>query len=135
MSTSQKHDWLQDKIYNDSKLVQINPNTVISKEKEKTLLYKGHPLVVPDICFHTSTAMHLLEIKSHNSMMLYNKGMYQLEKMLFWAEFNGLPQPDAKLVMPNYTIQRSDNWIDMLYDLKYYCLGDSFNTPRYFHQN
>lgn len=132
MSTSRKHDWLQDKIYTHPEIARISPDSIISKSKEKALLYKGHLYVVPDLYFLTSTSEELIEVKSDNSEFLYTKGMRQLEKILKWHEIHDLDVPISRLVMPSYSKGKSSEWIDLLYDLKYYELGDSFKSPRYF---
>lgn len=131
MSTSKKHDWLANKIYDHPELVSISSDDVLAKTQEQALLYRGHLLTIPDIHFLTQLKDHYIEVKSDNSQFLYNKGMSQLEKICSWHENNKpFEKFEAKMIMPQNT--KYTTWIDMLHELKFYTLGDSFDSPRYF---
>ena len=124
MSTSRKHDWLVDKIYGQPDLVDIPVRDVISKNQEHILLYKGQYLTIPDIVMHTRLNTYMLEIKSADTQTHFSKGMSQLEKIVMWHDFNNLPEPETRLIMPKRNTDKL--WIDMLDDLKIYNLGDSY---------
>lgn len=131
MSTSKKHDWLVNKIYDHPELVSISSDDILAKTQEQSLLYRGHLLTIPDIYILSSLKDNYIEVKSENSQFLYNKGMSQLEKICRWSEIHKpCREFDAKLVMPQG--RKYDTWIDMLHELKFYTLGDSFDSPRYF---
>lgn len=120
----QKHNWLQDKLYTRPEILGINPDDILAKNKEFELLYKGHPLTIPDLFFLTPQSLQYYEIKSGNNSTLYSKGMSQLEKIVSWNQQHGVENFDATLIMPKQTNYKY--WIDMLQDLDYYKLGDTF---------
>lgn len=126
MSTNPKHDWLAQKIYDNPRLVDIN-GEILAKNQEQALLYKGHFLTVPDVYFLTPDNNHYVEVKSSHDERLYDKGMSQLEKIMYWHAEKGLNYPDARLVMP--TRNRGKYWIDMLDELNVYSPGDSYKNP------
>lgn len=122
----QKHDWLQNKIYNHPELVGIPASSILLKAKEYELIWDGHTLTIPDVYFRIPEVAHFYEIKSGNNPALYNKGMNQLEKIVMWSERHGLKNFEAKMIMP---ARNSDQlWIEMLKDLEFYSLGDSYRA-------
>ena len=132
MSSSRKHDWLQNKIYEQPSLVGINPSCISQKSLEEQLLYRGQLYVVPDIkLMYNSGLPHFLEIKSQDSEYLYKKGMSQLNRIHNWAKYYNTEIQEPIIIMPDKT-KPSEEWIDELYNLKYYTINDSYLTPRYF---
>jgi hypothetical protein len=120
----QKHIWLQDKLYNHPEILGIARDDILAKNKEFELLYKGHPLTVPDLFYLTPNMIYYYEVKSGHNPSLYSKGMSQLEKITYWNQKHGVENFDATLIMPKKPDYNM--WIDMLHDLEYYKLGDTF---------
>lgn len=127
----ERHDWLVNKIYNNPSLLDID--NIESKTREYALMSSCDLYVVPDIYFWTKYNDKCLEVKGAHNPKLFDKGMNQLEKILYWHEEFNKETPIVGLIMPEY----NRRWKEMLRQLHYYSFGDSYGYPTktYYSQN
>jgi hypothetical protein len=120
----EKHNFIQRKIFYRPDIVGIDLNTILSKSMEYELHHKGHLIAKPDLYILTNDTNHIIEVKSGNNPMAYDKGMRQLETALIWFEDLKLPTPKCQLVMPPKNFK--NGWYSMLDCLDIYKLGDMY---------
>lgn len=120
----ERHDWLVNQIYLHPNYIGIE-RQIISKNKELALIHQGDYFTVPDIFFLTKYSRTYVEVKSSHSCMLYDKGMRQLEKIIWWCNEYDKPIPDARLIMPTENRQNQS----MIKELNEYRYGDSHHSP------
>jgi len=131
--SQQKHDWLQQKLFNHPEFIDIPKFDIHSKAMEYELYLNNTIYVVPDLYFQREYYTHFVEIKSGSNHTAYSRGMNQLEKIIKWAETENLSNIDAKLVMPKYN--DDFKWNHTLMNLEIYKLGDSYKKKGYYSIN
>lgn len=133
MSGSQrKHEWLQKTLFNHPYLIGLH-ETFSTKAKEVELYLENILFVVPDLFFEVNGRNIFLELKSGNNQKAFSKGMFQLERMLYWHEFYKKPNSEVYLIMPENDSGRY--YYNMLSNLNRYELDDSYRYPSKIYEN